>query len=106
MRDWPLGCNESGPSRFTGFEASSASGPTASLLLSGVEVVVTAMLEGDAVSCGDEFPPRVTTSKIMMVLTAASTVSRRRWPATANPAPLVGVPPPKKKADGTVPAAH
>ncbi len=42
----------------------------------------------------------------MKLLKLLSTVSRRRWPATANPAPLVGVPPPKKKADGTVPAPH
>ena len=50
--------------------------------------------------------PAETDATAMKLLKLLSTVSRRRWPATANPAPLVGVPPPKKKADGTVPAAH
>ena len=34
----------------------------------------------------------------MKLLRTLSIVSRRRWPADADPAPLVGVPPPKKKA--------
>ena len=34
----------------------------------------------------------------MKLLRTLSIVSRRRWPAEADPAPLVGVPPPKKKA--------
>jgi coenzyme F420 hydrogenase subunit beta len=42
----------------------------------------------------------------MKLLRTLSIVSRRRWPAGAYPAPSVGVPPPKKKADGSVPAAH
>ena len=34
----------------------------------------------------------------MKLLRTLSIVSRRRWPKDADPAPLVGVPPPKKKA--------
>ena len=36
--------------------------------------------------------------KAMKLLRLLSIVSRRRWPETADPAPKVGVPPPKKKA--------
>ena len=50
--------------------------------------------------------PAETDATAMKLLKLLSTVSRRRWPATAHPAPLVGVPPPKKKADGSAPAAH
>ncbi len=53
-----------------------------------------------------EARPAETDATAMRLLKLLSTVSRRRWPATAHPAPVVGVPPPKKKADGTVPAAH
>jgi coenzyme F420 hydrogenase subunit beta len=42
----------------------------------------------------------------MKLLRTLSIVSRRRWPEWANKAPSVGVPPPKKKADGSAPAAH
>jgi len=42
----------------------------------------------------------------MKLLRTLSIVSRRRWPKTADAAVSVGVPPPKKKADGTVPAPH
>jgi coenzyme F420 hydrogenase subunit beta len=42
----------------------------------------------------------------MKLLRLLSINSRRRWPQFANPAPTVGVPPPKKKADGSTPAAH
>ena len=34
----------------------------------------------------------------MKLLRTLSIVSRRRWPTTADPAPTIGVPPPKKKA--------
>ena len=34
----------------------------------------------------------------MKLLRTLSIVSRRRWPKDADPAPIVGVPPPKKKA--------
>ena len=33
----------------------------------------------------------------MKLLRTLSIVSRRRWPECADPAPSVGVPPPKKK---------
>ena len=42
----------------------------------------------------------------MKLLRTLSIVSRRRWPEWADKAPSVGVPPPKKKADGAAPAAH
>ena len=42
----------------------------------------------------------------MKLLRTLSIVSRRRWPEWADKAPSVGVPPPKKTADGTAPAAH
>jgi coenzyme F420 hydrogenase subunit beta len=34
----------------------------------------------------------------MRLLRMLSIVSRRRWPDHADPAPAIGVPPPKKKA--------
>ena len=42
----------------------------------------------------------------MKLLRTLSIVSRRRWPEWAEKSVSVGVPPPKKKADGTTPAAH
>jgi coenzyme F420 hydrogenase subunit beta len=42
----------------------------------------------------------------MKLLRLLSIVSRRRWPEFAHKAVSVGVPPPKKKADGSTPAAH
>jgi coenzyme F420 hydrogenase subunit beta len=42
----------------------------------------------------------------MKLLRTLSIVSRRRWPEWAEKSVSVGVPPPKKKADGTAPAAH
>jgi coenzyme F420 hydrogenase subunit beta len=42
----------------------------------------------------------------MKLLRTLSIVSRRRWPEFADRAPAIGVPPPKKKADGTAPEAH
>jgi coenzyme F420 hydrogenase subunit beta len=42
----------------------------------------------------------------MKLLRTLSIVSRRRWPKTADAAVSVGVPAPKKKADGTIPAPH
>lgn len=50
--------------------------------------------------------PAESDATAMRLLKLLSTVSRRRWPAFADKAPIVGVPPPKKKADGSVPAAH
>jgi coenzyme F420 hydrogenase subunit beta len=42
--------------------------------------------------------------KAMKLLRTLSIVSRRRWPDTADPAPKIGVPPPKKKAAAPAPA--
>ena len=42
----------------------------------------------------------------MKLLRTLSIVSRRRWPKFANEAVSIGVPPPKKKADGSMPTAH
>ncbi|MEO8363742.1 MAG: Coenzyme F420 hydrogenase/dehydrogenase, beta subunit C-terminal domain [Ilumatobacteraceae bacterium] len=50
--------------------------------------------------------PAQTDATAMRLLKLLSTVSRRRWPAFADNSPIVGVPPPKKKADGSVPVAH
>lgn len=50
--------------------------------------------------------PAETDATAMRLLKVLSTVSRRRWPTFADKAPTVGVPPPKKKVDGSVPAAH
>lgn len=50
--------------------------------------------------------PAETDATAMRLLKLLSTVSRRRWPTFADKAPLVGVPPPKKKADGSAPALH
>jgi coenzyme F420 hydrogenase subunit beta len=50
--------------------------------------------------------PADTDEKAMKLLRTLSVVSRRRWPAWADTAVGVGVPPPKKKADGSAPAAH
>ena len=67
----------------------------------GEEVMNRMIADGSVIA-----RPAETDATAMKLLKLLSTVSRRRWPATANPAPLVGVPPPKKKADGTVPATH
>ena len=67
----------------------------------GVEVMNRMIADGSVIA-----RPAETDATAMKLLKLLSTVSRRRWPATANPAPLVGVPPPKKKADGTTPAPH
>ena len=67
----------------------------------GEEVMNRMIADGSVIA-----RPAETDATAMKLLKLLSTVSRRRWPATANPAPLVGVPPPKKKVDGTVPAPH
>jgi coenzyme F420 hydrogenase subunit beta len=67
----------------------------------GVEVMNRMIADGSVIA-----RPAEADATAMKLLKLLSTVSRRRWPATANPAPLVGVPPPKKKADGSAPAAH
>ncbi|NBS27959.1 MAG: oxidoreductase, partial [Actinobacteria bacterium] len=50
--------------------------------------------------------PAETDATAMKLLRTLSIVSRRRWPEFADRSPVVGVPPPKKKADGSAPAAH
>jgi len=50
--------------------------------------------------------PADTDEKAMKLLRTLSVVSRRRWPGFAEQSVSVGVPPPKKKADGSAPAAH
>ena len=67
----------------------------------GEEVMNRMIADGSVIA-----RPAEADATAMKLLKLLSTVSRRRWPATANPAPLVGVPPPKKKVDGTVPAPH
>jgi coenzyme F420 hydrogenase subunit beta len=67
----------------------------------GEEVMNRMIADGSVIA-----RPAEADATAMKLLKLLSTVSRRRWPATANPAPLVGVPPPKKKADGTVPTPH
>ena len=42
----------------------------------------------------------------MKLLKTLSIVSRRRWPDFAETSVKIGVPPPKKKADGAPAAAH
>ena len=48
-----------------------------------------------------EAKPAQTDETAMRLLRLLSIVSRRRWPKGADPAPAVGVPPPKKKAAAT-----
>ena len=50
--------------------------------------------------------PAETDATAMKLLRLLSVVSRRRWPLTADKSVSVGVPAPKKKPDGTIPAAH
>jgi coenzyme F420 hydrogenase subunit beta len=54
-----------------------------------------------------ESKPAQTDEKAMKLLRMLSIVSRRRWPKEADPAPAVGVPPPKKKvAAASAPTAE
>jgi coenzyme F420 hydrogenase subunit beta len=53
-----------------------------------------------------ESKPADSDEKAMKLLRLLSTVSRRRWPEWAHTSVSIGVPPPKKKADGSAPAAH
>ncbi len=50
--------------------------------------------------------PADTDEKAMKLLRTLSVVSRRRWPDHADASVKIGVPPPKKRADGSAPAAH
>jgi coenzyme F420 hydrogenase subunit beta len=59
----------------------------------GEQVIDRMIADGSIIS-----RPAQTDEKAMKLLRMLSIVSRRRWPATADPAPAIGVPPPKKKA--------
>ncbi|MEY3816925.1 MAG: hypothetical protein RI966_902, partial [Actinomycetota bacterium] len=67
----------------------------------GEEVMTRMIKDGSVVA-----RPAETDATAMKLLRLLSIVSRRRWPEFANKAVSVGVPPPKKKVDGTAPAAH
>ncbi len=58
------------------------------------EEVINRMLSAGVI----EARPAQEDEKAMKLLRTLSIVSRRRWPKDADPAPAVGVPPPKKKA--------
>jgi coenzyme F420 hydrogenase subunit beta len=58
----------------------------------GEEVINRMIADGSIVS-----RPAQTDEKAMKLLRLLSIVSRRRWPEFADPAPAIGVPPPKKK---------
>jgi coenzyme F420 hydrogenase subunit beta len=66
------------------------------------EEVVDRMLADGVI----EARPAQEDEKAMKLLRLLSIVSRRRWPEFADPAPKIGVPPPKKKVDAPAPAAH
>ena len=59
----------------------------------GEEVINRMIADGTIVA-----RPAQEDEKAMKLLRLLSIVSRRRWPTDADPAPVVGVPPPKKKA--------
>ena len=59
----------------------------------GEEVIDRMIADGSIIA-----RPAQTDEKAMKLLRLLSIVSRRRWPEFADPAPAVGVPPPKKKA--------
>ena len=65
----------------------------------GEEVITRMITDGTIIS-----RPAQEDEKAMKLLRTLSIVSRRRWPTTADPAPTIGVPPPKKKAAAPAPA--
>jgi len=67
----------------------------------GEEVMDRMIADGSVVA-----RPAETDATAMRLLRLLSIVSRRRWPTFAEQSVSVGVPPPKKKADGSAPAAH
>ena len=67
----------------------------------GEEVMNRMIADGSVIA-----RPAETDATAMKLLRLLSIVSRRRWPEFGDKNPSVGVPPPKKKADGTVPAPH
>lgn len=67
----------------------------------GEEVMTRMIKDGSVVA-----RPAETDATAMKLLRLLSIVSRRRWPTFANASVSVGVPAPKKKVDGSIPAAH
>ena len=67
----------------------------------GEEVINRMIAEGKIIA-----RPAQEDEVAMKLLRTLSIVSRRRWPEWADKCPSIGVPPPKKKADGSAPAAH
>jgi coenzyme F420 hydrogenase subunit beta len=67
----------------------------------GEEVMKRMIADGSIIA-----RPAQEDKEAMRLLRLLSIVSRRRWPEFADRAPAIGVPPPKKKADGSAPAAH
>ena len=67
----------------------------------GEEVMTRMIKDGSVIA-----RPAETDATAMKLLRLLSIVSRRRWPSFANTSVSVGVPPPKKKVDGSIPAAH
>jgi coenzyme F420 hydrogenase subunit beta len=63
------------------------------------EEVITRMINDHTIVAR----PAQEDDKAMKLLRTLSIVSRRRWPDTADPAPKIGVPPPKKKAPAPAP---
>ena len=59
----------------------------------GEEVIERMIADGTIIA-----RPAQEDDKAMKLLRTLSIVSRRRWPNDADPAPTIGVPPPKKKA--------
>jgi coenzyme F420 hydrogenase subunit beta len=59
----------------------------------GEEVIERMIADGSIIA-----KPAQTDETAMRLLRMLSIVSRRRWPDRADPAPAIGVPPPKKKA--------
>jgi coenzyme F420 hydrogenase subunit beta len=59
----------------------------------GEEVIERMIADGSIIA-----KPAQTDETAMRLLRLLSIVSRRRWPQDADPAPAIGVPPPKKKA--------
>ncbi len=60
----------------------------------GEEVIERMIADGSIIA-----KPAQTDETAMRLLRLLSIVSRRRWPEYADPAPAIGVPPPKKKAE-------
>ena len=65
----------------------------------GEEVITRMITDGTIIA-----RPAQEDEKAMKLLRTLSIVSRRRWPDDADPAPTIGVPPPKKKTAAATPS--